>query len=235
MIEIKNLTIQFNHRNPPLIHHANINIQAGDKVLLIGPSGSGKSVLLKTIMGLLPEKFVLAGEFYVQKKQMNYHSYCHDDIHKQFATIFQDAVNSLHPYRQIKKQFSEIDMDMFNKGCKEFRLQYDNIANVFFRNLSGGQCQRVSMLFPYFQDQAKDILVFDEPVTDIDPISRTTILRLIKERFLSRKDKTVIYVTHKYNELSDINFHRYIIENDKLVEKETNESSENTQNSNNDH
>jgi len=219
MIEINDLTIKFSKLDRPLVSNIRLQIKQGEKILLIGPSGSGKSVLLKTIMGLLPEKYVLEGDFHVHQQKLNYHAYRFCKIHQRIATIFQDAVNSLHPYRQIQHQFDAISPDQLESSCNSFRLQHANIASVFPRDLSGGQCQRVSMLFPYLLDSSRDILVFDEPITDIDPISRKSILQLIKDRFLSQSDKTVLYVTHQHDELKDINFHRYIIDKDQIIDK----------------
>jgi len=219
MIEINKLTIQFQQNRTPLFDQVNLCIGSGEKVLFIGPSGSGKSILLKTIMGILPESYVREGEFKVDEKSMTYHSYCHHPIHRKFSTIFQDAVNSLHPYRNIVKQLPDLPEKMIQEACKSFRLQYHHIANEFPKNLSGGQCQRISMLFPYLLDDSRHILVFDEPITDIDPISRKTILQLIKNRFLNQSSKTVIYVTHQHDELKDIKFHRYVIDNNQLIDE----------------
>jgi len=218
MIDISQLTIQFDRDSHPLLYQAEMTIRSGEKVLLIGPSGSGKSILLKTIMGLLPEKFVLSGLFEIDNEQMNYHHYRYHPIHKRFSTIFQDAINSLHPYQKVGRQFKKITLEKFKQNCEAFRLNYDNINQAFPRQLSGGQCQRISMLFPYLLDM-RDIVIFDEPITDIDPISRKTILQLITKQFLCEPKKTVLYVTHRHNELCNIDFHRYEIQKTSLIDK----------------
>jgi len=207
MIEIHHLTIQFKANERPLINKMSLSIHQGDKILLIGPSGSGKSVLLKTIMGVVPENWVKSGTFHINDQILNYQDYQRHMIHERFSTIFQDAINSLHPYRTIANQFHFAKQEAIQKSCQTLRLQYNHIKNAFSRQLSGGQCQRVSIMFPNLLWE-RDIVIFDEPITDIDPISHKTILQLIKNSFLLKPDKTVLYVTHRHNEIEDISFKR---------------------------
>ncbi|CAN2039750.1 hypothetical protein GMMP15_1400005 [Candidatus Magnetomoraceae bacterium gMMP-15] len=223
MIKISNLKVKFGNSSSTVLDDINFYMNYGDKILLIGPSGHGKSVFLKVLMGLIPEQFV-TGDFYVESQKLRYHDYRQHKIHKKFSTIFQDAINSLHPYRDIKSQFFgksiKLSDNELEKEFKKFRLIYSNIKNEYPCRLSGGQCQRISMLFPYLV-KGRDIIFFDEPITDIDPISRPVILKVIKERFLNNNKKTIIYVTHSYQELlndRDIKFRQYEIHYGKLKE-----------------
>jgi len=201
MIELSNIRVCFSKKAQPVLDHVNFSLNKGDKILLIGASGSGKSVFLNTVMGLTPEKFV-QGEFIIDEKPYSYRHYRNHPIHRQISTIFQDAVNSLHPYRKIGKQCTVNGYRPSSKDFEAFRLQYDDIKNEFACRLSGGQCQRISLMFPYLLK--RDVIFFDEPITDIDQISRKIILEVIKQQFLDKPEKTIIYITHSYQELSDI-------------------------------
>jgi ABC-type glutathione transport system ATPase component len=218
MIEISQLSIQFKNSNHLLFDGFSIKIQQGEKILLVGPSGSGKSVLLKTIMGVMPKGCVRAGQFRVLDHWMDYSEYQHHVIHQRFSAIFQDAVNSLHPYRSIAHQFEFAPQDELIQCCDRFRLQYHHVINSFSRQLSGGQCQRISIMFPYLLKH-QDIIVFDEPITDIDPISHNSILKQIKSTFLTKPDKTVLYVTHQHDEIKDIPFKRFELIHQSVTER----------------
>jgi ABC-type glutathione transport system ATPase component len=219
MIEIQQLCIQFTNSHDLLFDQFSLKIQAGDKILIVGPSGSGKSVLLKTIMGILPRACVLDGKFRVGDQWMDYAAYQQHPIHHRFSAIFQDAVNSLHPYRTIARQFSFASQTDIQACCQQFRLQFQSIINTFSRKLSGGQCQRISIMFPYLL-RNQNIVVFDEPITDIDPISHKSILKRIKSEFLSNPDKTVLYVTHQLNEIEEINFKQYVLKQNALKQND---------------
>ena len=252
MIKVECLTLDFGLG--PVLHQANFRIDPGEKVLLIGASGAGKSAFLNTLMGLTSKRFVKGGNFFVDGRKMAYSHYRRTPICEKFSAIFQDAGNSLHPYRTIEAQcepgivktasfakwirclFSKTSMlrggtensgEDFDKRItprlfRRFNLHYENLKEKFPIELSGGECQRVSMVFP-FLSKNRNIVFFDEPITDIDRIYRPHIQELITETFLKDDEITVIYVTHSHRELRkylkerhSISPHVYKIKNQKL-------------------
>ena len=216
MISIEDLEIRFGENCKAILSGVDVSVKKGKNTLIIGKSGSGKTKLLETIMGIIPEIYVKKGKFFVDNKELTYKEYKEHKIHKTFSAIFQDAVHSLHPYRTIEKQ-CQVSSATASDVFKKFRLNYSHIKDEYPKNLSGGQCQRISILFPYLLK--RDIIIFDEPVTDIDSISMNTILDIIREEFFNNSEKTVIYVTHSYEELSDINFNTYKIENKTVTQR----------------
>jgi len=213
MIEMSNIFVQFPNIKAPVLRNLTFTLHRGDKVLLVGPSGCGKTVFLKTMMGLIPGSQV-TGTIKVNSETLTYNKYRNHSIHNKFSTIFQDAVHSLHPYRNISSQCTVNNNKVNPKDFELFRLQYKNIENEYPCRLSGGQCQRISLMFPYLLE--REIIFFDEPITDIDQISRKSILEVIKKHFFTDQKKTLIYVTHSYEELKDIDFKKYKMKNGTL-------------------
>ena len=183
-------------------------LQRGDKVLLTSASGFGKSVFLNCVAGLLPTQFVVNGEFIRNdNNEMKYETYVrHRRPLNKVGMIFQDAVNSLHPFRPVRDQLKRFPKDKLTQDLLSFGFnpeKRDFLAGRHFRNqLSGGECQRISLL--YALDAKKELLLLDEPLTDIDTFARQKIEDILADRIFEKlSDKTAILVTHNAEWLRD--------------------------------
>jgi len=229
MIEVDDLIITVNSskfgfcRKPPFFQKTSpafflevphFKINKGENVLLTGPSGSGKSFFVNTLLGLTQQHHLAGGaRFYFQGKAMSYPQF-RKIAEKEIGIIFQDSITSLHPYRTLEKQSTEpIPPDKF----RSFNLCFDDLKDRFPRGLSGGQCQRLAALITL--ETSRSTIIFDEPVTDIDRISKGAVLEVIKKKFLESQDKTVLYITHRSQELDGVPYSKYMIDNGKICQK----------------
>ncbi|WP_028314630.1 ATP-binding cassette domain-containing protein [Desulfatibacillum aliphaticivorans] len=196
-------------------------LNQGDKVLITGGSGEGKSFFLKTLLGIAPASMV-NGEFRQggSGPWLQYKDYINQtNMYKSCRVVFQDAVNSLHPYRAIEAQCPGSDEDY-----RELLLNKQYIATRMPKDCSGGECQRVSLMFAKrnHEKSKRRILILDEPLTDIDRISfRATVTAI--EHFFDDPEWTVILVTHKWKEwewLKSKKLRHYKIDHGRLVKKE---------------
>jgi len=198
-LKIDHLTIGFHGRQ--VLEVPRFELARSQKVLLTGESGCGKSIFLRALLGVLPESAVWSGVFRLQQdggeaKTLAYPGYRRQSfLRRRMSVVFQDAVNSLHPYRPVGRQCRGYATPQERRKWEEFRLNPDDLAEHMPGECSGGECQRLSLLFPYF-DAQRDLLVMDEPLTDIDWISRKNIEACLKH-LLGQPERTVILVTHQ--------------------------------------
>jgi ATP-binding cassette subfamily F protein uup len=209
LISLRNITLAFG--GPPLFDGINLQIEAGDRLCLMGRNGSGKSTLLKLIGGeLTPE----GGE--IQRQQGLKVAQVDQDVPLGLTGTVFDVVASgmgnaaalLAEYHQVSHELaldgSEVlleRLETLQKGLEENggwslsqevervlnRLSLD--ADAEFSSLSGGTKRRV--LLARALVSSPDILILDEPTNHLDI---DTILWL--EEFLARSVKTVLFVTH---------------------------------------
>lgn len=204
MIEIKDLYKRFEENE--VLRGVDLKIGKGHTTAIIGGSGTGKSVLLKHIMGLLKPD---AGCVFLNGlcvTDMNYEEL--KTIRKQMAMVFQgaalfDSMNieenvGIGLYNHTKKSKQEIKARV--TYCLE-QVGLPGIERLSPAELSGGMKKRVAIARAIAMEPK--ILLYDEPTTGLDPIRANSINDLIVE-LQEKLDVTSIVVTHDMNSVKRV-------------------------------
>lgn len=205
LIELKGICKSFGGK--VVLDHADLTIYQGDALAIIGPSGTGKSTILRIIAGLLAPD---AGEIYIKgQRRRGLIEDANDPI--RMSMVFQQAAlfdsltieenvgfflfqNSRLPRRRIRELVQE----------KLEMVGLSGIAHLYPAALSGGMRKRVSFaraILDNPDDTADDpqILLYDEPTAGLDPIASTVIEDLILELQGSSGCGTYAIVTHQHS------------------------------------
>ncbi len=177
-----------------------INFEISSSLALVGQSGSGKSLTLKALLGMLPSGMVSNLE--VDASQTSF--------------VPQNPFTALSPLTKIKDQFF-ID----EQRVKELFAQVDldvSLLDRFAPELSGGQLQRVVIAMAL--EQNPKLILLDEPTTALDPDTRVLILNLLRELQKSYGFK-MLFVTHDMNSAKAICEDICVIRDGKVVESGT--------------
>lgn len=166
----------------------NLTIQKGEYLIILGESGSGKTLLLDIIAGFRTK---ISGNIYYNNNNINSLA-----IHKRkFAYVTAD--NTLFPHFSVKKNllFSNKSLpDEINNVIKWFNLS--TLLSKYPHELSSGEKQRVSLARAILSKP--EILLLDEPLSSVDVSARYELMLLLRQ--LHRKGFTIIHVTHDINE-----------------------------------
>ncbi len=201
IVEINNVTFYYEGSDTPAISSINLSINRGEFVLITGPSGCGKSTLCRLLNGLIPHFYSgkLIGEVIV--KGYNTKETPTHILARHVGMVFQNPENQLFlssvekeiifglenlglPREEIKRRLNEV-IELFH---------LENIINKAPYELSGGEQQKVAIAAVVAMKP--EILVLDEPTSNLDPLSAQEILSLVKE--LNREmQMTIIIVEHR--------------------------------------
>jgi phospholipid/cholesterol/gamma-HCH transport system ATP-binding protein len=197
MIEIVDLHKKFNSKS--VLDGVNLKINEGETLVIIGKSGSGKSVLLKHIVGLLfsDSGYVKVGTDIISNsngKQLY-------EIRRQFGYLFQGAAlfDSMTVGENIGLPLVENNYDLTpdqitEKIARMLELvNLPGIENLKPSELSGGMKKRVGLARALITDPK--FILYDEPTTGLDPITSDSIDDLIKQ-LADELNVTSIVVTH---------------------------------------
>jgi phospholipid/cholesterol/gamma-HCH transport system ATP-binding protein len=225
MIKIESLKKAFDTQ--VVLDGVNLNIERGKITIIIGKSGTGKSVLLNNIIGLIqPDygKILYNGENLVEfsKKQLN-------KIRMDFGVLFQDAAlfdslnvleNVAFPLveHKIVKKKDEIKAKVLDT-LKMVGLE--NIESKMPSELSGGMRKRVGLARAIITNPK--IVFFDEPTTGLDPVSAASIAHLIKD-MQRRLSTTCFVISHDLSLTFKIADNIGLLDSGKIVEFGTKES-----------
>ncbi|WP_248924153.1 ABC transporter ATP-binding protein [Paenibacillus hamazuiensis] len=201
MIEIKQYSCAYAGKTKPHLHRVNLHIRAGEFVAVIGPSGGGKSTLLFSINGLIPNEIegsryegsIKADGICVQETMPH-------DLAGIVGTVLQDPEWQLvrgtvleelvFPLENMGVEAEEID-----RRLKEVTEQVE-IRHLLPRSpleLSGGQKQRVAIAACLMM--RPKIIVLDEPTAELDPLGKEMVIETIRE--LNRVwGYTIVLVDH---------------------------------------
>ncbi|HZK25994.1 MAG TPA: ABC transporter ATP-binding protein [Thermoclostridium sp.] len=215
IIEFIDYSFQYFSQAEPTLMDINLKIYPGEKILIVGPSGSGKSTLGHCINGLIP--FAYEGEIkgtlkikgLVAKEQNIF------TLSKIVGTVLQDSdgqfvgltvgediafalendrVNTLQMHDTVAKVAEMVDMGKLLK------------SSPF--ELSGGQKQRTSLAGVLVDDV--DVLLFDEPLANLDPATGKTAIEIIDDIHKST-NKTVLIIEHRLEDVLHRGVDRIIV------------------------
>ncbi|WP_372919038.1 ABC transporter ATP-binding protein [Salegentibacter sp.] len=204
MIEVKNIHKAFDGEE--VLKGIDFVFERGKTNLIIGQSGSGKSVLLKCMLGLfLPDEGVIE---YDGKPYSEFTEDEKKDLSKQIGMVFQGGAlfdsmtveeNVLFPLRMFTKQSRSKLMKRVNEVLK--RVNLDGSEKKYPSEISGGMQKRVSIARAIVN--RPKYLFCDEPNSGLDPKTATVIDNLIQE--ITREyDITTVIITHDMNSVLEI-------------------------------
>jgi phospholipid/cholesterol/gamma-HCH transport system ATP-binding protein len=196
MIEFKNVVKSFGKRT--ILKGLSFKIQKGKILFVLGTSGTGKSVLLKNLVGLLKPD---SGEIFVDGVEVSkYSELQYLDVRKKVGMVFQHPAlfDSLTVFENVafglRKHYSLQESEISFRVQKALELVHlIGIENKLPQEISYGMQKRVSLARTVALEP--QVLLFDEPTTGLDPVTTNSVNHLIQE--LSRKlNTTSIVVSH---------------------------------------
>lgn len=209
VLDVRQLTTEFKTHAGPLraVNEVSFTLPRGRVLAIIGESGSGKSALLRTILGIQPESARIAGEIWLNGVDLLKLSRRHrEDLRGGvLSMVFQDPMTALDPIYTVEQQLVETIRRHSSRNRQQARERAVELLNLvqipsperrlkaYPFELSGGMRQRVVIAMALASTPS--LLLADEPTTALDVTIQGRILRLLAD--LQRQlGMSVIFVTH---------------------------------------
>lgn len=229
-VEFKNVAKQFGDR--VILKDLSLKIPAGKTVVILGGSGTGKSVSIKCLLGLLsPDKgdILVDGKSVINLKENDQYN-----LMKKFGMLFQFGAlfDSLTNWENVS--FALIEQGMDKVKAKKVAIEKlalvglgKHVADLMPAEISGGMKKRVSLARAICTNP--EIVLYDEPTTGLDPITADTIDRLIVELRDNLKI-TGIAITHDMQSAFKIADYIALLYNGEIIYYDTAENTKTTNN-----
>ncbi|GAB2979846.1 ABC transporter ATP-binding protein [Amycolatopsis acidiphila] len=202
MIKVEGLSVFAG--DTPLVQDVSFEVGAGERVGLIGESGSGKSLTASAVMGLLPEELRATGSVRFHGKQLL--SAGERELSRlrgnDLAMVFQEPMSALNPLMRVGRQVAEsIRLHTAKSRRAAARVaqellesvQLPDVHRAYPHQLSGGQRQRVLLVIALANDPA--LLICDEPTTALDVTVQAQVLDLVLAGVAERA-AALLFITH---------------------------------------
>ena len=206
-ISIKNLEITYAGADKPALQIEELTVPAGQCVVLCGPSGSGKSSLLKLLNGLIPEYYPAQFKGEVHLDQLLIQEVRLEDLSCHVASVFQNPATQFF-HTQV---LHELVFPCENQGLAEKEIadrlqeakaifQCEDFYNQSIFQLSGGQKQQVALATAIMQ--GSPILLLDEPTANLDQFGVQKVKEILQR--LKKEGKTLLIAEHLLAYLTDL-------------------------------
>lgn len=202
MITVDTLTI------PKILHGIDFDIAPGERVGLIGESGSGKSMTAMAIMGLLDPRLEVSGSI----------TFNGEPITRQMrgttvAMVFQEPMTALDPLMSVEKQVAEAcTLERARELLREVGVER---TGAYPHELSGGQRQRVLIALAIAGDP--QLLICDEPTTALDVTVQAQILELL-DRLVRERNMTLLFITHDLGVIAQMTDRIIVLKEGRIVD-----------------
>ncbi len=185
ILSVKNLTVSFDGQS--VIQGLTFDVEGGENLAIIGPNGSGKTVLLKALMGIVP-KF---GEvLWAPGTKIGY-------VPQKIDADRHLPIN-LHDLLTAKAEVLKIQPSEIRRVLEEVEVS-QKVLKTSVGHLSGGQFQKALIAFAFLGNP--NVILFDEPTASLDQLSEEKIYELMGN-LQKKNDVTVLLVSHDLNVVS---------------------------------
>lgn len=225
IIAFRNFSFKYRSQVEPTLKDINLEIYPGEKVLIVGPSGSGKSTLAHCMNGLVPFSYKgdITGDY--QIKDQNPRKLGIFGLSKMVGTVLQDTDGQFIGLTVAEDiafalENDRVEHQEMKQRVKEAAQMVDvkSLLHHSPRELSGGQKQRVSMAGVMIDDV--DILLFDEPLANLDPATGKRAIDLI-DHIQKDKNVTIIIIEHRLEDALYRDVDRIIVVGDGQIVADT--------------
>ncbi|MDY4760608.1 ATP-binding cassette domain-containing protein [Streptococcus thoraltensis] len=184
MLQTQHLTLTHQKDLQDLVKDLGLVVNDGDKLAIIGEEGTGKSSLIKALIDITS----ISDYIKVEGKVINH--FHHIGYLPQSLTANQ-LEQSVSDFLYGDMDYSMFDFSLFYKLAERFQLEVEKLEdnNQTLYSLSGGEKLKIQLLKILAQDP--DLLILDEPSSDLDPDSVNWL-----EQFIAQSDKTIIFISH---------------------------------------
>jgi polar amino acid transport system ATP-binding protein len=217
ILRVEDLHKNFGDRE--ILHGISFNVRRGETIVFIGPSGTGKSTLLRCINQLtVPDK----GRVYLDDEEITSCGNRISEYRQRIGMVFQNfnlfdhltAVENVEiapiKVRKMRKE------DARKKAMEELRrVGMEDWADHYPSELSGGQAQRVSIARSLAMDP--EVILFDEPTSALDPELTREVLEVMKD--LAKSGMTMLVVTHEMGFARSVASEVIFMEGGRIIEQ----------------
>ena len=218
IIEFKNYTFQYNAQAEPTLCGIDLAIHKGEKILIAGPSGCGKSTIVNCINGLIPFTYhgKAEGSLIIRGKEAAEQSIA--GLSETVGTVLQDSdaqfigLTVLEDIAFVLENECVVPEEIRERVQRTARIvEVEQLMKQAPGNLSGGQKQRVSVAGILIDDV--DVMLFDEPLANLDPATGKTAMELI-DQVAKQTGVAVIIVEHRLEDVLHIDMDRVVLMED---------------------
>lgn len=231
LLSIENLNISADDRR--LVKDVNFSISTGERIGLIGESGSGKSLTTYSLLGLLPGGLDVSGRVTMQGLDANFVT-APDTVMrkvrgKDIGIVFQEPLTALNPLMRVGAQVAEVMIQHKTAASKrQANVRAVELlasvklpdpveaARAYPHQLSGGQRQRVMLAMALANDPA--LLLADEPTTALDVTVQRQVLDLILEA-VTKRGTGLLFITHDLGVVANMCERVLVMKDGQIVEE----------------
>ncbi|ASY78381.1 dipeptide/oligopeptide/nickel ABC transporter ATP-binding protein [Pectobacterium polaris] len=194
---------------------------AGERVCLLGASGSGKSLTAKAVIGTPPPGCQVSGSIRVNSEEVSQLKALARPPVSRVSAVFQDSATALNPLMPLGKQLS---LALKTTSSAELSallaaMKLDDIPNLLQRypaELSGGQRQRICITLALLGKTR--LLVADEPTTALDVMTQQQVLQVLQERSVQPDAPALLFITHDIAVAAQLCQRGLVMENGRVIE-----------------
>ncbi|BDR69155.1 ABC transporter [Clostridium tetani] len=221
IININNLTFNYPDSKQSAIKNINLTVNEGEFILIVGPSGCGKSTLIRLLNRVVPDYYggIIEGEVSISGRNIEFLD--KKQVIENVGMVYQ------HPEKQIVLQDVEREiafgLENFNTDINTMKRNVFEVISLLGLNkirdkqtteISGGEKQRVAIASVVSMDP--QIIAFDEPISQLDPISAEEVLNSIK-RLNRDLGKTIILVEQRLDKCFHMADRIIFMENGEII------------------
>ncbi|OYT29277.1 MAG: energy-coupling factor ABC transporter ATP-binding protein [Thermofilum sp. ex4484_82] len=222
VVKIEDLKWKYLESRRQILSGINLKVEKGEFLAIMGPAGAGKTTLVLALNGTIPQR--IPGEFSGRVEVLNMDTLKYDvsDIAKKIALVFEDpeiqfVMSNVEDEIVLGLEWLNISREEIEERI-EWALDLVGLNKSFLvrqpNQLSGGEKQRIAIATAIARKP--EILVLDEPTSDLDPKGKSEVISSIK-KLRDEMDLTIIMVEHESDLVSELADRIIVLDNGRII------------------